>query len=211
MNRRSGILCAAAALVPLVLTGCGPSPAGGTGPDVAAGARPAGQSWIVVATGAARPAPSASSASSASPASPSPSAKAEAPPRAVPAPPSPKPGVRPKEQDCVKSHPLGRIEIATVRLGRTNATVGWYHPGDSSVIAYRVAALSQELVVGRQPELTWTVVKPGVGCHEMTADVSGLRPGHAYVFVVNAVRMRLSQVSAYNVTVARSRAVMTDG
>jgi hypothetical protein len=205
VNRRSGILCAAAALVPLVLTGCGPSPAGGTGPRVAAGATPAGQSWIVVATGAARPAPSASSAS------PAPSAKAEVPPRAVPVPASPKPDVRPKEQDCVKAHPLGRIEVATVRLGRTSANVGWYHPGDSSVIAYRVAALSQELVVGRQPELTWTVVKPGVGCHEMTADVSGLRPGHPYVFVVNAVRMRLSQVSAYNVTVARSRAVMTDG
>lgn len=204
MNRRSGVLCTAVALLPLVLTGCGQS-AGGAGRNVAAEVTPAGQSWIVVAAGSARPTPPASSVS------PAPSAKAAvvASPRAVAVAASPGAGARPKAQDCVEAHPQGRIEIATVRLGRTTATVRWYHPGDPSVVDYRVAAMSQELVVGRQPELTWTVVKPAAGCHEMTAAVSGLRPGTAYVFEVNAVRIRLSQESAYNVTVARSRAVVT--
>jgi len=205
VNRRSGFLCAAAAVLPLVLSGCGQSPTGDAGRNVAAEATPAGQSWIVVATPSARPTPSASSAS------PTPSARAgaEASSRAAAVPASPKADVRPKEQDCVQAHPQGRIEIATVRPGRTTATVRWYHPGDPSVVNYRVAAISQKLVVGRQPELTWTVVKPGVGCHELTAAVSGLRPGTAYVFAVNAVRIRLSQASVYNVTVARSRAVVT--
>jgi hypothetical protein len=205
VNRRSGIFFTAAALVPLVLSGCGQSSAGDAGRNAAAEAAPAGESWIVVAAGSVKPTPSASSASAA----PTARAAAEASSRAVPVPAAPKADARPKEKDCVKVHPQGQIEIATVRIGRTTATVRWYHPGDKSVVDYRVAALSQELVVGRQPELTWTVVRPGEGCHEMTAAVSGLRPGTAYVFAVNAVRIRLSQEGTYNVTVARSRAVVT--
>jgi predicted small secreted protein len=216
VNRRSGILCTAAALLPFVLTGCGPSSTGGAGRDVAAGANPAGQSWIVVAAGSAQPTPSASSAPSASAAS-SASAvaparlAAEVPPRVVTVPASPGADVRPGKRDCVEAHQPGRIEIATVRPGRTTAAVTWYHPDDTSVVEYRVAAMSQALVVGRQPEIPWTVVEPGAGCHRMTATVSGLRPGTAYVFTVNAVRIRLSQENTYNVTVARSRAVVTGG
>ncbi|MET8153479.1 fibronectin type III domain-containing protein [Actinoplanes sp. NPDC049668] len=205
MNRRSAFLCTAAALLPFVTGGCAPSPTAATGPDPAATARPSAQSWIVVAEGAGRPKASATPAARASSADPG----AEAPSPAVSVPAATKTGARPGERQCVKAQPQGHIDVALVRPGRTTATVTWYHPGDRAVVAYRVAAVSQALVVGRQPELSWTVVEPGAGCHELTATVRGLQPATPYVFAVNATRIRHSQGSAYNVTVARSRAVVT--
>ncbi|MEU7905081.1 fibronectin type III domain-containing protein [Actinoplanes sp. NPDC049118] len=206
MTRRPGVLCTAAALVPLVLGGCAVSSTAGAEENLAAEATPAAQSWIVVAGGSAKPTPPASRAPSAAPAE---SGFGGLPP--VSAPPAPAADVRPGEPQCVKAHPQGRIEVAMVSPGRTTATVTWYHPGDTSVIAYRVAGISQELVVGQQPELSWTVVEPGRGCREMTATVRGLQPATSYVFAVNATRIRHSSGSAYNVTVARSRAVVTAG
>ncbi|WP_412750549.1 fibronectin type III domain-containing protein [Krasilnikovia sp. M28-CT-15] len=93
--------------------------------------------------------------------------------------------------------------------GTTSAVVSWYHPGDVSVVAYRVTAISQDLVEGQQPQLPWTVVTPEPGCHTITATVAGLQPHTRYVFPVNADRVSTTLDGTQSLTVARSRVVST--
>ncbi|WP_412735058.1 fibronectin type III domain-containing protein [Krasilnikovia sp. MM14-A1259] len=193
---------AVCALLTLAAGGCAST--AGTGQDVATPATPAAQSWIVVATGAtptASPAPTTRTTPTASPAVPSASASAT---------PTPTASASHAYATCVGAHKAGQITVADVQPGRTSAVVRWNNPGDESVVAYRVTAISQDLVGGSQPQLPWTVVDPGHGCHTVTATVPGLQPHTRYVFPVNAIRTALSQDgTTQSLTVARSRVVTT--
>jgi hypothetical protein len=101
------------------------------------------------------------------------------------------------------------IDGATVVPGRTSATVTFYNPGGSDLVEYRVTAISQDVVAGRQRDVGWTVITPGAGCGFLTATVSGLDPKTRYVFSVDAVRTRIGQDGTGAATVARSVVVKT--
>jgi len=98
---------------------------------------------------------------------------------------------------------------ATVVPGRTSAAVTFYNQGGSDLIEYRITAISQDVVVGRQRDVGWTVMTPGSGCGFLTATVSGLDPKTHYVFSVDAVTTKIGQDGTQAATVARSLVVRT--
>ncbi|RZU54250.1 fibronectin type III domain protein [Krasilnikovia cinnamomea] len=163
---------------------------------------PTGQSWIVVATGAT---PAASRTPTASP---TPTAS-RSPARATSSSASPTAAVQPAASPCVGAHRPGVISLANVRPGTATAVVSWHHPGDDSVVDYRVTAISQDLLDGPQPQVPWSMVTPGRGCHTATATVTGLRPRTRYIFHVNADRVLHTQEGTQSLTVARSHVVST--
>jgi hypothetical protein len=117
--------------------------------------------------------------------------------------------VEPVDIRCTGSTPPGRIAPLQVEAGATTATLTWYHPGDPMVTSYRVTSIAQELTPGEQREFEWQKVEPSEECGELTATVTGLEPGSAYVFSVDAVRQATWQNVARTATVARSQAVRT--
>jgi hypothetical protein len=196
-----GVKLAAAAMLPLALSGCGLPVGGdkeepGTGPAAAAG-QP-GRNWIMVDQGdtpVLEPLPAV-----VEPEEEEEEKEDELPeveePHAV-------------DARCTGSLLPGRIAALDVEPGRTTAQVTWYHPGDPTVVDYRVTSIAQSLVPGEQREFVWQKVAVGEGCDELTATVTGLEPESAYVFSVDAVRQPTWQNGTRTVTVARSKAVMT--
>lgn len=66
--------------------------------------------------------------------------------------------------------------------GAGSATVSWQADGRAAVQGYRVTAVSQELVAGEQPAPRQVSVGQRAGCGEVSAVLTGLTPGAAYVF-----------------------------
>jgi fibronectin type III domain protein len=115
----------------------------------------------------------------------------------------------PVDPRCTGNVTPGKINPLEVDPGATTATVSWYHPGDPSVVRYRITSISQKLVVGRQAELEWQEIEPGEGCHMLTATVKNLQRDTPYVFSVDVVRTATWQNTTRAVTIARSGPVLT--
>jgi hypothetical protein len=182
-------------LTPLLLAGCG-------SPGTASSAVPtsSGSPWVVTATGSA----TASPAPSRSYTSPSPFPTGFLPISAT----SPAPR-RSGSPSCDGTLRLDKINSATVVPSRTSATVTWYNPGGADLVQYRVTAISQDLAVGEQRPVGWTVITPGATCGYLSATVAGLDRSTDYVFSVDAVISRLGKDGTRAATVARSLVVRT--
>ena len=179
---------------PLVLGGCKATGVASPAPS------PSGSPWVITVPGSATPSP-APSVATATPSTfptgflPLPSGSATTPA------PSGSPACPPDA-----AHDIGG---ATVVPGATSAAVTFYNPGGAELVEYRITAISQNLVVGEQRDVGWTVVTPGSGCGFLTATVSGLDPQTDYVFSVDAVTTILGRDGTQASTVARSGVVTT--
>ena len=178
---------------PLVLSGCKASSVASAVPT------PSGTPWVITITGSATPSP-APSVATATPSTfptgflPLPSGSATPTPTGSPTcPPD-------------ASHDIAG---ATVVPGTTSAAVTFYNAGGSYLVEYRITAISQDVVVGQQRDVGWTVVTPGSTCGFLTATVSGLDPKTRYVFSVDAVTTKLGKDGTQASTVARSSVVTT--
>ena len=192
-NRGRAAVVLSLLALPALAAGCG-SAATSTERE-----RSAGPDWIVVAEGSATPSPAVKRGV----ASPSPSATIPA--AAGTGSPTPAPSGSGCATGSFKS---GQINGATVTPDTTSAVVTWMHPGGTTVIDYRVTAITQALKPGQQTEVGFTTAVPD-GCGMMSAVVNGLEPGTPYVFSVDGVFPRQEMDGTYTRTVARSRVVST--
>jgi hypothetical protein len=193
--RRGKLAALLLPLTPLLLAGCG-------SPGTASAAVPtsSGSPWVVTSAGSPTPSP----APSRSYASPSPFPTGFLPISATS--PAPAPTGSPS---CDGTLRLDKINSATVVPSATSATVTWYNPGGANLVQYRVTAISQDLAVGQQRAVGWTVITPGATCGYLSATVAGLYRATDYVFSVDAVVTRLGKDGTRAATVARSLVVRT--
>jgi hypothetical protein len=190
------------ALLPaLLLSGCGPvsgsSSTPGTG-DAVTGAD--GESWIVAAQGSATPSPRPSY------------------PAAVPTPSAtggflPLSAARPTRTPASTCSPntfkFSTIDALDVTPGPTSAVLSWYNVGGYNLVEFRLYAISQDLVVGRQRDVRVVTIKPKTPCGRMSATIGNLDRATRYVFSVDAVVARRSGAGTHAATVARSHPVAT--
>ena len=66
--------------------------------------------------------------------------------------------------------------------GAGAATLDWMADNRPEVLGYRVQAVSQRVVEGRQPAPVVQAVAQPDGCVGVTVTVTGLTPGDPYVF-----------------------------
>ncbi len=124
--------------------------------------------WIIVEQGkvAATPAPSA-------------------PPRATPTPAHPHSPV-PEDTTCAFSWLAGQVLIPlAVRPGAGSLAVSWPRVGEPPPKEFRVAAVPQTIVDGRQPEVVWKTVSAPSGCSASTT-ITGLTAGEPYIVWLDA-------------------------
>ena len=182
-------------LAPVLLAGCSAIPGW---PASAPGAadpadRPDGDSWVVVSQGRVTP-----SVTPTRRATPTPSPSSGFLPRSVA-----RPGTSP-EPLCTGSQRQGQVNGLTAVPGAGSASASWYNPGGRNLVSYRLTAVPQRLVAGRQEQLTWQTITPGVRCGTMTATVTGLTRGMPYVLSLDAVTIRNGADGDVGFTVARS-------
>jgi hypothetical protein len=77
-----------------------------------------------------------------------------------------------------------RLVTPAVTPGRGRATVTFPADGSAPVRSYRVQAVSQRLVAGRQPPPVVAAAAQKRACGQVTVSLSGLRSGTAYVFLL---------------------------
>ncbi|MEV7629749.1 hypothetical protein [Actinoplanes sp. NPDC089786] len=206
MKRRSGGLLLAL-VVPAVfgLSGCGlfssssSSPSSSAGADGAAGA--GGDSWIVSEQGKATPSPKPTSGGT--------------------PPPSVSFGFLPLNSGGGAQYAtptpvcspnmfnFSKIAGLDVTPAATTAVLNWYNVGGINLVEFRLYAISQDLVVGDQRDVTYTVVKPKTPCGQMSATITNLSPKTHYVFTVDAVVLRRSGDGTHSATVFRSHSLPT--
>ncbi|MFI5496008.1 hypothetical protein [Actinoplanes sp. NPDC051859] len=194
---------AAAALLPVLLSGCDvPEALGGKGSAKEAdqAAEPAA-GWIVVKQGAKAPEKTAPKAV--------PTPSATVPPAKPAAAPAPAQTGRSTDLRCSENYQPGKIDGLDTTIGSTSATVRWLDTGDKSVLTYRVTSISQQLNSGAQPPLVWQEVKPAKGCAMLSAVITGLKPKTPYMFSVDIVRATSWQNGLMAATVARSPVIKT--
>jgi hypothetical protein len=154
--------------VPFVVGGCSALGLGTpTTPDTSAPVTPdpAGSGWIVVAPGSAMP----SSGPPAGAGSRSPILPAIS--------------FHPVDPGCAQTWDINAVLIPmTVVPAKGSVTVTWPRQWDSN---YRIAAVPQPLVSGRQPAYAWQNIAPGTGC-TMSATIGGLKSGQPYVIWLDA-------------------------
>jgi hypothetical protein len=189
-------------LVPALLSGCGvlglstkpvvgasPTPAPNSGPD-----------WMIFAPGSATPSPVPSG------------------PRASPSSilatgflplPAAQPTPTPSPMCSPNTFRFSKIAGVDVTIGTTSAVVSWYNVGGENLVQFRLTAIGQNLVVGRQRDVGWVVAKPKTQCGQMSATITGLSRKTGYVFSVDAVVVRRSGDGAHAATVARSHVITT--
>jgi hypothetical protein len=180
-------------LAPLALTGCGASTTATAVPS------PSGSPWVVMAQGSATP----SAAPTGYKATPSPFPTGFLP--VASAAPTPAPTGSP----TCPPDTAHAIAGATVVPGAGRAAVTFYNYGGDNLVEYRITAISQDLVAGRQRDVGWTVMTPGAGCGYLTATITGLDARTGYVFSVDAVTTKLGRDGTRAETVARSGVVKT--
>ncbi|MFC7529555.1 hypothetical protein [Actinoplanes sp. GCM10030250] len=153
------------AAVSLSLGGCAALGLGETPGDSSA-ASTAGEPWMLVEAGKATPSPAPSRGRSLTP-SPDPSLSAPA-----------------LDPACTRIWP--RTESAFIPIevtpGAGTLKVEWPAQFDSN---YRLAAVPQALISGKQPEPVWQSVAAGSGC-SVTATITGLTSGKAYIVWLDA-------------------------
>jgi hypothetical protein len=201
MTRRSFLVVLA--LVPALLSGCGPesggSSTGATGAAAPAGDEAAGPGWIVAAQGSATPTPRPRYGAP----TPTPTPLAALPPGAPAAPRTPRSTCSPN------TFKFSRIDGLTVTPGPTSAVLTWYNVGGDNLVEFRLYAISQDLKVGSQRDVGYVTVEPKRPCGRMSATIGNLDRRTAYVFSVDAVVVRPSGDGTHAATVARSHPVTT--
>ncbi|GLY95900.1 hypothetical protein Acsp02_31550 [Actinoplanes sp. NBRC 103695] len=104
---------------------------------------------------------------------------------------------------------FSRIAGLDVTPSATGATLSWYNIGGYNLVEFRLYAISQDLKVGGQRDIGYTVVKPRTPCGQMSASLGNLSPKTHYVFSVDAVVTRRSGDGTHSATVFRSPAIPT--
>jgi hypothetical protein len=104
---------------------------------------------------------------------------------------------------------FARIAGAGVTPSATSAVVSWYNTGGYNLVEFRITAIRQDLVVGKQRDVGFVTVRPGPPCRLVSATVTGLDRRTGYVFSVDAVVQRRSGDGTHAATVARSHVVRT--
>jgi hypothetical protein len=183
-------------LAPVLLAGCSAIPGWPTdrGPTAETAGLPDGPSWVVVSQGAT---PSATPTRRVTP-RPTPSA-GFLPLHST----SPRPSRTP-EPYCTAFQRQGQINGLTATPGVGSASASWYNPAGRTLVSYRLTAIPQHLVAGRQAELIWQTITPEPVCGIMTASVTGLKRGMPYILSLDAVDVRKNADGDVGSTVARS-------
>jgi hypothetical protein len=91
----------------------------------------------------------------------------------------------PVHAECARTSRIDEVLIPiTVTPGAGSLTVTWARQYDSN---YRITAVAQPLVSGKQPNHTWQNVAAASGCG-VSATISGLKSGTPYVVWLDAPR-----------------------
>jgi hypothetical protein len=180
-------------LVPLALSGCKSSTTATAVPS------PSGSPWVITSQGSATP----SAAPSGYTATPSTFPTGFLPVASATATPTPtaSPTCPPETAHAIAG--------ATVVPAGGSAAVTFYNYGGNDLVEYRITAISQDVLPGRQRDVGWTVLTPAAGCGYLTATVTGLDAQTNYVFSVDAVTTQLGRDGTRAETVARSGVVTT--
>ncbi|WP_344126548.1 fibronectin type III domain-containing protein [Luedemannella flava] len=158
-----------------------------------------GPTWQIYRKGSPRP-------------SPAPSAQGAAPTPDLTLPPLPSANAPARTATEATPRCAGQIRAGTfsapaVRPSATSAVLSWENSGESSVTAYRVAAVLQDLAGSAEPPLNWITVPPLKGCGLVSATITGLRPGTSYVFWLDAVVKVPRSTATREVMIGRSPAI----
>lgn len=184
--------------MPFLLSGCGAVDAltGGSAPTTGASPAPSGTPWIGVTAGS--PTPTATMPTgTARPSStfggflPLPSG-------------NPAAAVTPTATCAPASFTFSRINALDVKPGTTSATASFYNPGGYNLVQFRMTAMSQDVVRGRQRDIGWVTITPKTPCGAISATITGLDRKTRYVISVDAVVTGLSGDGTHAATVFRS-------
>jgi hypothetical protein len=188
-------------VVPFLLSGCslldaltGGAPAATPG-SVVATPGPGGTPWLSVTQGAATPSPSNSYGSR----SPTPTFGGFL---ALPS--GNRAGATPAATCLPVTFDFSRINALTVKPGTTTATASWYNLGGYNLVQFRMTAMSQDVVRGKQRDIGWVTITPKSKCGAITATITGLNRKTRYVMSVDAVVNRRSGDGTHAATVFRS-------
>jgi hypothetical protein len=195
---------AALLLVPFFLSGCSVldtltgSSSSSTSISGGAGASPApsGTPWLKISQGSATPSPAASRPTGT--ASPTPTGGFLPLPSANPNAPTPAATCPPTTFD------FSQINALSVTPGTTSATANWYNLGGYHLVQFRMTAMSQDVVLGKQRDIGWVTVTPKTPCGPVSATITGLDRKTRYVISVDAVVYRRSGDGTHAATVFRS-------
>ncbi|MET0493013.1 MAG: hypothetical protein ABW000_07770 [Actinoplanes sp.] len=155
-------------VIPLAISGCSLLGGDATGtPGASVSVTPnSGSDWILNAEGSATPSATASVF---------PSRSALLPPVTF----------LPVETDCAYAQEWTVSPVlipVTVVPAAGRLTVSWPRQYNSD---YRITAVKQPVVSGRQPNYTWQSVAPAAGC-TVTATITGLKKGVPYIVWLDA-------------------------
>jgi hypothetical protein len=168
---RKTVLGVVALLVPVLLSGCAAlgfdvSMTPGAEPSASAGGPVSDAGWIVGETGKATPSPTPTQGNGKY-------AGASLPPVAF----------LPIDPSCPMTWTAEPVLIAmTITPGAGSLSVSWPRQYSSG---YRITAVPQPLVSGKQPDPVWQDVAPTGAC-TVTATISGLTSGTPYVVWLDA-------------------------
>jgi hypothetical protein len=190
------MLLAPVLLTPVLLAGCSALGRSTGTPGTGVTTRPSGPSWVVISQGSV--APSASAGRSTATPSPTPSFGFLLPLKGSRGP------VTTAPPACDGTQRLGQINGLTAVPGAGSLAVSWYNPGGSNLVSYRVTAMPQHLVAGKQSGLVWRTVTPNPTCGMMTVSITGLTSGAPYVVSLDAVISHAGVSGTNGSTVARS-------
>jgi hypothetical protein len=107
------------------------------------------------------------------------------------------------------TYDFSRINAPAVTPGPTSARVSWYNVGGYNLVEFRLTAIAQDLLVGKQRDVGWVTIKPTTPCGQLSATITGLRRRTGYVFSIDAVVSRRSGAGTYAATVFRSHVIPT--
>ncbi|MFG1610551.1 hypothetical protein [Actinoplanes sp. NPDC049265] len=205
MKKRSAYPLAALAVPALLLSGCGAfsssSSSSSGSSSASSGSAGGGKSWIVSAQGKATPSPTPTSGGT-----PSPSVSFGFLPLSG----GGGAGYATPTPTCSPNmFNFSRIAGVDVTPSTTTAKLSWYNVGGENLLEFRLYAISQDLVVGEQRDIGYTVVKPRTPCGQMDAIIPKLSPKTHYVFSVDAVVVRRSGDGTHSATVFRSHPIPT--
>ena len=153
--------------VPFALAGCAALGLGTT-PRLSASPTPtpiSGAPWMIYASGSATPTAGARRGTG------------------TPSPALPPVSFLPIDPACAQQWLINEVLIPIqVTPGRGSLTVTWPRQRDSD---YRLAAVPQPLIAGKQPVFAWQKVGVGTAC-TVTATITGLKSGKPYVVWLDA-------------------------